>query len=102
LEISVGVSGRCVGGCGDVLGGVGDVGDVPGMCGNVGVGLVWALWGCKVWGGLEEGGGGGGKMRTMMPKTNAQEVCSIVVELPWRKLLCTLRCWHVKSVVSSQ
>ena len=55
-------------------GGVGDVGDVPGMCGNVGVGLVWALWGARcgeVW---RKGAGGGGKMRTMMPKTNAQEV----------------------------
>ena len=58
MVISVGVCGRCVAGCGDVSGGVGDVGDVPGMCGNVGGGLVWALWGCKVWGGLEEGGGG--------------------------------------------
>ena len=58
MVISVGVCGRCVGGCGNVSGGVGDVGDVPGMCGNVGVGLVWALWGCKVWGGLEEGCGG--------------------------------------------
>ena len=62
-----------------------------GHCGGARCGEVW-----------RKGAGGGGKMRTMMPKTNAQEVCSIVVELPWRKLLCTLRCWHVKSVVSSQ